>query len=271
MRVLTPNSLDEALGMLADTPPPIPVAGGTDLLVSWHHKPKDDWTLLDLSRLNGSLRALRLSATELEIGALSTYWDVLDNADVCGAFPLLAAAARQVGAIQIQMRGTWAGNIANSSPAADGVPVLLAYDAVVRLQSQAGGHEVPLDQFWTGYKQTVRRPDELIVGIRLPRRPRKLEYFEKVGARSAQTITKVGAAMVHDEQGWRVAANSVAPFVCRCRRLEAALAAGRKFISADEIRAILAQDIKPIDDIRSTAAYRKVVLSRLLFHRLAGN
>ncbi|MFO0838012.1 MAG: FAD binding domain-containing protein [Phycisphaerae bacterium] len=271
MRVLTPNTLDEALNMMAGMPPPIPVAGGTDLLVSWHHKPKDDWTLLDLSRLGGPLRSLRLNAVELVIGALTTYWDVLCNADVCAAFPLLATAARQVGAVQIQMRGTWAGNIANGSPAADGVPVILAYDAFVRLQSNAGTREVPLDQFWTGYKQTVRRLDELIVGIRLPRRRRDLEYFEKVGARSAQTISKVGVAAVHDEQGWRIAASSVAPFVCRCRHLEAALAAGRKFSNPSELRAVLAQDIQPIDDIRSTAAYREVVLSRLLFHRLAGS
>lgn len=271
MRVLTPNSLAEALDLMAGSPTPLPVAGGTDLLVSWHHKPKTDMTLLDLSRLNGPLRQLTLTPAFLEIGALATYWDVLCAPEVCAAFPLLADAARQVGAIQIQMRGTWAGNIANSSPAADGVPVLMAYNAIVVLQSKSGRREVALDAYWTGYKQTVKKPNELIVSMRLPIRKRSVEWFEKVGARSAQTITKVGAAVVHDEKGWRVVANSVAPFVCRCRQMESALARGQKFANPDEVRAVIRQDIKPIDDMRSNATYREVVLSRLLFHRLVCN
>ena len=268
MRVHSPSTLAEALDLMAGTPTPLPVAGGTDLLVSWHHKPKAEMTLLDLSRLNGLLCKLTLTPASLEIGALATYWDVLSNAGICAAFPLLAEAARQVGAVQIQMRGTWAGNIANSSPAADGVPVMMAYDATVELQSCRGRRAVALDQYWTGYKQTVRRPDELIVGIRIPQRKRDMEYFEKVGARSAQTITKVGAAVVHDDQGWRIAANSVAPFVCRCRHMEAALARGDKFATPEDICKIIRQDIKPIDDMRSNATYREVVLSRLLYSRL---
>lgn len=270
MQVFSPNSLDEALDLMSRVPTPIPVAGGTDLLVSWHHKPKDDWSLLDLTRLNGPLRQLQMTSASLEIGALATYWDVLANAEVCAAFPLLADAARQVGAIQIQMRGTWAGNIANSSPAADGVPVLMAYDAIVVLESKRGRREVALDTYWTGYKNTVRQPDELIVSIRLPRWKRSLQWFEKVGARSAQTITKVGAAVVYDEiEGWRVAVNSVAPFVCRCRHFEAALSRGDKFSRPEDIRDVIRRDISPIDDMRSTAAYRETVLARLLFHRLA--
>src|SRR5262249_4806276 len=199
----------------------------------------------------------------------TTYWDVMESREASAAFPLLAEAARQVGAVQIQTRGTWAGNIANASPAADGVPVMMAYDATVVLQSKGGRREVPLDGYYIGYKKTVKRPDELIVATRMPRRRRDVEWFEKVGARAAQTITKVGVAVVHDEKGWRVVANSVAPTVCRCRNIEAALDQRRKFKSPDEIRAIIRKDISPIDDMRSTAAYREVVLSRVLFHRFA--
>jgi len=271
VRLLTPKSLDEALGMMAGSPTPMPVAGGTDLLVSWHHRPKEQLALLDLSRLNGQLPSMRLMDDRLELGALTTYWDVIESSDVSEAFPLLTDAARQVGAVQIQTRGTWAGNIGNASPAADGVPVMMAYDASVVLQSKGGWREVPLDGYYTGYKKSVKRPDELIVAIHMPRRKRNVEWFEKVGARAAQTITKVGVAVVHDANGWRVVANSVAPFVCRCRNFEAALEQGRKFATPEEIRDVIKKDVSPIDDMRSTAAYREAVLSRVLFHRLAGS
>lgn len=269
MQVLTPRTLGEALAMLAaDGAPLTPIAGGTDLLVSWHHKPKDHLRLLDLSRLAVELGRTRLTPAELELGALATYWDAIRSEEIAAAFPLLAQAARQVGAVQIQTRGTWAGNIGNGSPAADGVPVLMAYDAAVVLQSTRGRRDVPLDAYWTGYKQSVRRTDELIAAVRVPRRRRDFEWFHKVGSRSAQTISKVGVAAVRDERGWRIAANSVAPFVCRCRNLENALDAGREFASPDEVRAVLAADISPIDDIRSTAEYRARVLSRLVYYML---
>ena len=176
--------------MLAVADRPLtPIAGGTDLLVSWHHQVKDDWRLLDLSRLNGELASFHLTDDSLELGALTTYWDVMRSPEVCGAFPLMLDAARLVGAIQIQTRGTWAGNIANASPAADGVPVMMAYDAVVVLASTRGRREVRLDEYYSGYKRTVRQPDELIVAIHMPRRPREFEWFHKVGARSAQAIS----------------------------------------------------------------------------------
>lgn len=248
--------------------PAMPIAGGTDLLVSWHHRVKSNWTLLDLSALD-ELRGLRLEPDHVSLGGLTTYWDVITSTEVATAFPLLAEAARQVGSVQIQTRGTWAGNIGNGSPAADGVPVMMAYDAVVVLQSTRRTREVSLDGYYTGYKQTVREPDELIVAVRMTRRPRSVEWFHKVGARKAQAITKVGVAVVHDDMGWRVVANSVAPTVCRCPGMEKALESGRRFSCPDEIRDVLRGDIAPIDDMRSTANYRMEVLSRLLFVHLA--
>lgn len=272
MLLLTPNTLDEALELLATTDAGprglTPVAGGTDLLVFWHQQVKNGLSLLDLSRLRAELQPSRLTESQLELGALTTYWDVISTPEVAAAFPLLGEAARQVGAVQIQMRGTWAGNIGNGSPAADGVPVLMAYDATVVLQSRGGRTEVPLDQYYTGYRKSVRRPDQLIVGVRVPRRTREREWFYKVGPRRAQAISKVAVAVVKDAHGWRVVANSVAPVVCRCRNLEQALDAGRSFGSPAEIAQILASDIAPIDDIRSTARYRATVLSRLLYYWL---
>ena len=271
MRVLRPTTLNEALEMLAADGELRPIAGGTDVLVSWHDQSKDDLNLLDLSPLRERLGPLRLTDDFLELGALTTYYDVIASPEVTSAFPLLAEAARQVGAIQIQTRGTWAGNIGNGSPAADGVLVLMAYDATVILQSQAGFTEIPLDQYYIGYKQTVRRPEQLIVAVRVPRRRREHEWFHKVGARSALIISKVGVAVVKDEQGWRVIANSVAPFVCRCRAFEKALTNGKVFQDSKEIRQLLDTDIAPIDDIRSTARYRATVLSKLLYFWLAEN
>lgn len=289
MRVHRPPTLDDALRLMSAAPrPPTPIAGGTDLMVSWHHRIHEGLELLDLSPLDFVLRPMRWTDDALELGATTTYWDVIRDATAAREFPLLADAARQVGAIQIQTRGTWAGNIANASPAADGVPVLMAYDAEVLLQSAAGGRRgVPLCDYYTGYKQTLRRPDELIVAIRLPRgRRHAMQWFHKVGARAAQAITKVGVAVVQfdggtpgdrgipgdrgtpENCGWRVVANSVAPFVCRCRAVETELNRGTRWNRPADLQAVLARDIAPIDDIRSTAPYRTRVLANLLWHKL---
>ena len=271
MRILRPGTLKEAYQMLAEGGGKLtPIAGGTDLMVSWNHRAKDGLTLMDLSLLCSKLGTLWLTETSLELGALATYWDVISSPAVSAAFPLLREAGLQVGAVQIQTRGTWAGNIGNGSPAADGVPVLMAYDAEVVLGSREGERTVPLAEYWTGYKQTVKRPEELIIAIRLPRRAREVQWWEKVGSRAAQAITKVGVAVVKDTAGWRVAANSVAPYVKRCRALEQALDAGASFDSPEAIGELLSRDIAPIDDIRSTAIYRAAVLSRVLFHGLRG-
>lgn len=268
MQLFAPATLAEALDLLAAAPAPLtPVAGATDVYVSWHARPHDDLALLDLSRL-AELRYCRLDGDTLRLGALATYWDVLSAPPIAAAFPLLEQAARLVGAIQTQARGTWAGNIANGSPAADGVPVLMAYDATVVLASRGGGEEFPLDRFYTGYRQSVRRPDQLITEVRVPLRPRSVEFFHKVAARSAQAIAKVGVAVVRDGLGWRIVASSVGPVVCRCRGLEAALAAGRMFASPEELWDCLRSDVSPISDLRSTARYRQAVLCRLLFDGL---
>ena len=214
--------------MGASSAPLTPIAGGTDLLVSWPHRATDDLHLLDLSRL-AELRPFRLTDSSLELGGLTTYWQIIESEEVGREFPLLVQAAKSIGAVQIQARGTWAGNIANASPAADGVAAMMVYDATVLLAARDGKVEVPLAEYYTGYKQSARRPDQLIIGIRIPRRTRTFEWFEKVAARSALAIAKLGAAIVKDDIGWRVVAYSVAPYIHRCPTLEQALTAGRSF------------------------------------------
>jgi CO/xanthine dehydrogenase FAD-binding subunit len=269
MRVLFPTRLDEALAMLADGSP-VPVAGATDVLVHWPvNLAARDRTYLDLGGL-AELRPIRWSDDRLTLGALTTYWDVIRDERCVREFQILVEAARQVGAIQIQSRGTWAGNIANASPAADGVPVLMACDAVVVLQSTADTTRVPLDSFYSGYKQMARRTDQLIVAIEVPRRKLRVQQFHKVGPRRAQAISKVGVAITLSDAGWRIVANSVAPTVRRCRTVEGLLENAAPITSPAGFHAALATDISPIDDIRSSAAYRRSVLARLLYHSLRG-
>ena len=254
--------------MLARDPAAVPMAGGTDLLVHWPIRLEaHDRPYVDLSRLN-DLRPLTWTADDLVLGGLTTYWDVIRDERAGRDFPLLVDAARQVGAIQIQARGTWAGNIVNASPAADGVPALMAYDATVTLESRHGREEVPLDRFYSGYKEMRRRSDQLVVAIRIPRRTFTFQVFEKVGSRRAQAIAKVGLAITHSSPGWRVVAASVAPTIRRCPALERLLETGARVLSPEDLYPAIAQDVAPIDDIRSSARYRTRVMARVLYHDL---
>ena len=172
---------------------------------------------------------------------------------------MLAAAAREVGGVQIQNRGTLGGNVANGSPAGDTLPVLAAAEASVVLRSANETRRVPFTGFYTGYRQSVRRPDELIVGFEIPPIHGR-QWFRKVGTRAAQAISKVVIAGVICETP-RIALGSVAPTVIRATRTEAALAAGATLEFAQRT---LLDEIAPIDDIRSTAEYRRRVVSNLL-------
>lgn len=268
MKAVRPADLAAAVELLAERKaddPLVPIAGGTDVLVHWPVRPDArDRDYLDLTGL-AELRGVRWSDEAFELGALASYWDVIVDRRANEEFPILVAAARQVGAIQIQSRGTWAGNIVNGSPAADGVPVLMACDAVVVLASREGAREIPLDRYFTGYREGARRNDELVVAIRLPRAARSVQRFVKVGPRRAQAIAKLGLAVTRSDAGWRVVAASVAPTVRRCRTVERLVDENGAPDAPEDLDAALRADVSPIDDIRSTAAYRLRVLGRVLF------
>ena len=188
----------------------------------------------------------------VEIGAAESYTGIIASRDVQQHLPALAAAARTIGAAQIQNRGTLGGNLANASPAGDTLPVLLAYDAVVVTDRRA----IPIDKFFIGYRKTELHPDELITAVRLPLGRRVA--FRKVGTRAAQAISKV--VMAVSGHPARIAIGSVAEVPLRARRAEAAL-------ERDDIEAAIAavaDDIRPIDDVRSTAAYRRAVTQNVL-------
>jgi len=257
-QLLEPRSLADALKMLRDEGPLTPLAGCTDLYVSLNFGTLAETRFLDLWRLEG-LRRIERRGARLSIGALATHTDLIRSPLVRRRLPMLAAAAREIGGVQIQNRGTIGGNVANASPAGDTLPVLAVADATVVLASASGTRRVPFTAFYTGYRQSVRRADELIVALEIPP-VRGTQLFRKVGTRAAQAISKVVFAAVAGAEP-RIALGSVAPTVVRARRTEAALAAGASI--ADAQRTLIAE-ISPIDDIRSTAEYRRQVAANLL-------
>jgi CO/xanthine dehydrogenase FAD-binding subunit len=207
--------------------------------------------LLDLWSLN-ELKGVRRSSDILEIAAAEPYTGIIASPDVQEHFPALAAAARTIGAAQIQNRGTLGGNLANASPAGDTLPVLLAYDAVVMTDRRSSA----VDKFFTGYRQTALQSDELITAVRFPLG--RQVAFRKVGTRAAQAISKI--VMAVSRHPARIAIGSVAEVPLRARRAEAALERN----DVEGAIAAVADDIRPIDDVRSTAAYRRAVTQNVL-------
>ena len=262
-QLLEPRSLGDAVKMLRDEGPLVPLAGCTDLYVALNFGTLRPTRFLNLWKLD-ALRGIETRGATLRIGALTTHTEIITSASVRRRLPMLAAAAREIGGVQIQNRGTIGGNVANASPAGDTLPVLLAADAVVVLRSASGIRRVPMTSFYTGYRQSVARPDELIVGFEVPP-VRGRQWFRKVGTRAAQAIAKIVVAGVWDTTrgtaGPRLAMGSVAPTPLRLWQTEQSLGSGASLAEAQDI---LQREIAPIDDLRSTAAYRRQVASNLL-------
>jgi CO/xanthine dehydrogenase FAD-binding subunit len=260
LELVEPRSLAHALKLLRDEEHLVPLAGCTDVYVALNAGAAPGRRFLDLWPLD-ELRGIRARGATLTIGALTTYSEIIRSPIVGRRLPMLAAAAREIGAVQVQNRGTLGGNIANGSPAGDSLPVLAAADAVVVLRSVAGERRVPFCGFYTGYRRSVLQPAELIVAVEIPRVQGR-QWFRKVGTRAAQAISKVVMAGVRRD-GVRpcIALGSVAPTVVRATRTEELLAAGG---TIEDARAMLMTEVAPIDDIRSTAAYRRYVAANLL-------
>jgi CO/xanthine dehydrogenase FAD-binding subunit len=252
------RTLDEALRILADDGPRVPLAGCTDIFVNLHFGTTSDRRFINIWGLD-ELRGISAEGGVLRLGALTTYTEMIRSGAVREWLPAMVAASREVGGVQIQNRGTLAGNIANGSPAADSLPVLAVADAVVVLRSVAGERRVPINELYTGYRATVIRPDELIVAVEVPR-VEGAQWFRKVGTRAAQAISKVVMAAVRGPEP-RIAFGSVAATVVRVPETERFLASGG---SIDEAQRVLEGEITPIDDVRSTAAYRLRVAGNLL-------
>jgi xanthine dehydrogenase small subunit len=259
LQLVRPKTIHDALDKLRKNPDLVPLAGCTDLYVSLNFGTLAGTKFLDLWPLQ-RLRKIEVVDDVLRIGALATFTDIILSRRVHDWLPMLVEAAKQIGGPQIQNRGTIGGNIANASPAGDSLPVLAAANAMVLLRDADDVRRVPFTEFYTGYRKSVRRPDELILAIEIPKQNGK-QWFRKVGTRAAQAISKIVMAAVRDPKGPRISLGSVAATTIRLPKTEAALASG---LSIEEAVKVLEAEIKPIDDVRSTADYRKTVASNLL-------
>jgi CO/xanthine dehydrogenase FAD-binding subunit len=275
--LVAPGTLEDVLRLHASEPGSwLPIAGGTDVMVLYAAGKLQARKLVNIGGLR-ELRNIEVASAEVRIGAGCTYTELREHSVIRNEFPLLARAAAWTGGIANQNRGTLGGNIANASPAGDSLPVLLVYDADLILVSSRGERRIPYRTFHTGYKKTLLAADELIHSICLPRKMADYaSYAKKVGARNAQAISKVflaATALVSNAtiNDVRLAAGSVGPIPIRLTRTELVLT-GRTIDDSlvDAARKTMAEEIQPIDDIRSTARYRSAVLRNLLGEFLRG-
>ncbi len=256
-----PTTLDEAVDTLSRHGGQI-LSGGTDFFPALGERPISS-PVIDISGI-AQLRGVSIGADEIRIGGLTTWTEIL-RAPLPRCFDALKAAAREVGSIQIQNRGTVAGNLCNASPAADGVPPLLALDAEVELSSRAGVRQLPLAQFLVGNRRTVRRADEVLSAVIVPRGiDDARSAFLKLGSRRylVISIVMVAAVVQVDAEGRiaqaRVAVGSCSAVAQRLLQLEQSLVgqgAVRGF--SDRVAPEHLAGLAPIDDVRATADYRR--------------
>ncbi len=278
MNFLTPNSLTEALEFATKHPDYKILAGGTDICVLMNSgliKPKGVINIWGLSELGG----ITENGGSIEIGSLATHTQIAGDSLVKKYLPALALACSTIGARQIQNRGTIGGNVMNASPAGDTLPPLVAHDAEVEAASPDGRRWIRFSDFYTGYRKTALKAGELITKFKLPKAPRgEKSAFLKVGTRRAQAISKVMACFRYyssskSDAGGRVekqthviiAFGSIAPTPVRLYEVE-------KFLTGKELTAEVINEavkltkkaVQPIDDIRSTADYRRHVCGVLV-------
>jgi CO/xanthine dehydrogenase FAD-binding subunit len=250
------------------------VAGGTDWVVSQRLAPLSLGgelpLVLDVSRIP-ELLGVKIAGERAAIGAAATYFEIRHHSALSRRVPMLTAMARDVGALQIQARGTLGGNLATASPAADGSAVLMALDADVVVASVHGERRIPIGQWFTGYRRTARAADEIIARIEftLPKTGAH-QLWRKVGTRAAQSISKVALAAVGEYERGRcvrvgLGMGSVGPVTAALPTVRAlAVSPGPLAVPDDQLDAAVRRDISPIDDVRSTAAYRAHVASALV-------
>jgi len=258
---LKPKTLSQAVSLLAETGGLI-LAGGTDFYPALGEQ-QPQGAVVDITALR-EIRGISVEEEYIRIGGLTTWTEVI-RTPLPRCFDGLKAAAREVGSVQIQNRGTVAGNLCNASPAADGVPPLLALDAEVELASAAARRRIPLAQFITGNRKTLRRPDEILAAVLIPRNIENAgSAFLKLGARRYLVISiSMIAVVVQSDAAGRVSDARVAVGSCsvtarRLRDLEKDLVG----LSAtagigSTVRAEHLSPLSPIDDVRATAEYRR--------------
>ena len=269
--VQSPVTLAEAYAILSERERTLKViAGGTDLMVLINAHMLEAPEFLDIWRID-ELRGITDEGESLRVGALTTYTQLIRSHLIQHHVPALVAASRTIGAIQIQNRGTIGGNIVNASPAGDSLPVLAAYDAEVEIGSARGTRRVAFNKFYSGYRLTMLQPDELVLAVRISKLVEgERDFFWKVGTRRAQAISKTvlaARARLSGESLETIAigVGSVAPTVIRAPQTERLLT-GAKLTPAliEDARRLIALEIAPITDLRSTEHYRRTVTGNVL-------
>lgn len=258
---LRPTTLQEAVHILSTQGGTI-LSGGTDFFPALGEQPAHG-SVVDISSIH-SLRSITSSETEHRIGALITWSDIL-AAPLPSSFNALKSAAREIGGIQIQNRGTVAGNLCNASPAADGVPPLLALDAIVELTSTSGSRRIPLAEFIVGNRKTLRRPDEILSAVIIPRTlDDAYSVFLKLGARRYLVISIAMVAVIIRADDHkrvtdaRIAVGSCSAAAKRLLHLEQGLlGAPARSGLGHLVRPDHLSVLNPIDDVRATATYRR--------------
>jgi len=255
-----PSDLEDALGLLAEGGARV-IAGATDIYPGAAERPLQGG-YVDVSKIS-ALRGVTFDSASVRIGATTTWTDIA-RADLPPAFDALKVAAQDIGAVQIQNRGTIAGNLCNASPAADGAPPLLILDAEVELASRRGTRRLPLDVFINGARSTLLAPDEMMTAVVTPLPASTIRSaFFKLGARRYLVISIVMVAVALDVvegivRDARIAVGACSVVAQRMREAE------RRLIGApagpDLGRSIEAKDLvrlSPIDDVRASADYRR--------------
>jgi CO/xanthine dehydrogenase FAD-binding subunit len=276
---LQPKSLREALEVKAERPEALPIAGGTDVMVELNFDRGRPAAILDLTRA-AELAAWDRDGGGLRVGAGVTYTRAID--ELAAALPGLALAARTVGSPQIRNRGTIGGNLGSASPAGDCHPPLLAVGAEVELVSLAGTRRVPVQEFFTGPKQSALRADELIAAVHLPAATGP-QQFAKIGTRNAMVIAVCSFALALDPERRSVGSGigSAGPTPLRATEAERFLGdvlaeeglwesrAPLGEAAAARFGELVAGAARPIDDVRGSAAYRVHALGVLARRTLA--
>jgi xanthine dehydrogenase small subunit len=270
-RYWRPATLEQLLGGVGQfAEHPRFIAGGTDVMVQYEHR-LEELALVDISGVR-ELFGIEEHDDYIRIGATTTWTEIRYSKILKKWAPCLTLAACEIGGIQIQNRGTIGGNLGNASPAGDGLPPLYVHDAEIVSALGDKTKITPIADFITGPGRTILDQGEIILEVRVPKPARPGEpvfFFEKVGPRKAQTITK-GSVTFH---AWRrdgriidprIALGAVAPTVIRAAKAEHALAHGMGREALAEASRLVEEAARPIDDIRSTADYRRQLVGGLL-------
>jgi len=259
------DSLEKALSFKHDHPDYRWICGGTDVVPALRDGSPVYQKLIDINQLRPSLDYIRQDGGVLRIGALTEHKKIALNEVVRTVFPALAKACGSVGSAQIRVRASLAGNLANASPAADSAPALLAAEAVIQYQTAQGKGSIPIAEFFLGPRRISLPADGLIteIAIPVPKDGWKGDYY-KVGARAALTIAIASAAVLYSEEtGYRAAFGSVGPTVLPGPETKKVLDEGRT--DRKSISEAVRKDVRPIDDVRASAEYRRLVCSNLVW------